>query len=37
VSNQEQDPAKSAKRRRVWRIIVMFATMGYVFPHALIE
>lgn len=30
------DP-KTAKRRRITRIVIMLLTMGYVFPHALVE
>lgn len=36
TENAEQD-GTTTKRRRRWRTLVMLLTMGYVFPHALME
>lgn len=37
MSEKTTEAEQPDKRRRWVRIMIMFMTMGYVFPHALME
>lgn len=37
TEQKDADAVEPVKRRRWLRIVIMLMTMGYVFPHALIE